>query len=270
MLPAVQAFLVPALEAACLAHQAHLHLVQVRLLLDPAHQGLEGEPAQCMHQKLLRNLQQICIASLLFSPSASSTSAHRLNTASHCRCLCFAPRVAEVLSCCRFGASQQPQQQNQQQLSLFGASQQPQQQNQQQPGLFGAVQGQQQQPFNTTQLAAGIAPASQEIGAISNAFDKSSNDYRFRHLFLNVVDNPGSYGCPPGKTFCLCAAPLPPLKFVVGMCIHLMSWSAATLNPLCLPYALAGCVIASLGWTGCMISLIPAVQPQDSQLRSPA
>lgn len=145
------------------------------------------------------------------------------------------PRIAQVLSCCRFGASQQPQQQNQQQLSLFGASQQPQQQNQQQPGLFGAVQGQQQQPFNTTQLAAGIALASQEIGAISNAFDKSSNDYRFRHLFLNVVDNPGSYGCPPGKTFCLCAAPLAPLpvKFVAGGRIHPISLSASLHRHAC-------------------------------------
>lgn len=118
--------------------------------------------------------------------------------------------IPQALPCCRFGqqqsqpgifgASQQPQQQNQQQLSLFGASQQPQQQNQQQSGLFSAVQSQQQQPFNTTQLAAGVAPASQEIAAIGRAFDKNSNDFRFRHLFLNVVDNPGSYGCPPGKT----------------------------------------------------------------------
>ncbi|KAL3153835.1 hypothetical protein ABBQ32_013411 [Trebouxia sp. C0010 RCD-2024] len=95
-----------------------------------------------------------------------------------------------------FGASQQPQQQNQQQLSAFGASQPPQQFH---AGSFGTVLGQQQQQaFNTTQLAAGVAPASQEIVAISRAFDKSSNDYRFRHLFLNVVDNPGSYGCPAG------------------------------------------------------------------------
>ena len=149
---------------------------------------------------------------------------------------------AEVQPCCRFGASQQPQQQNQQQLSLFGASQQPQQQNQQQPGLFGAVQGQQQQPFNTTQLAAGIAPASQEIGAISNAFDKGSNDYRFRHLFLNVVDNPGSYSCPPGKSHLLA------LVLVAGVCIFLMSLLATvymlTLAPTCCTDVCTSCLSA--------------------------
>ena len=161
--------------------------------------------------------------------------------------------TAEVLPCCRFGASQQPQQQKQQQVSLFGASQQPQQQNQQQPGLFGAVQGQQQQPFNTTQLAAGIAPASQEIGAISNAFDKGSNDYRFRHLFLNVVDNPGSYGCPPGKICCLRATLQPLLMLVAGMCTHLVSLSA-TLHLPCLTCVPAGGAFVSLSWTGCVIS----------------
>lgn len=129
----------------------------------------------------------------------------------HVACLLSALHCTDSYLRCRFGqqpsqpgifgASQQPQQQqqNQQQLSLFGASQQPQQQT----GLFGALQGQQQQQqaFNTTQLAAGVAPASQEIVAISRAYDKNSNDYRFRHLFLNVVDSPGSYGCPPGKTY---------------------------------------------------------------------
>lgn len=101
-----------------------------------------------------------------------------------------------------FGAAQQPQQQNQQQLSLFGASQQPQQQqqlNQQHSSLFGvAPQGQQQAQYNAAQLAAGVAPASQEIVAINHAFDKSSSKYRFRHLFLNVVDNPHRHPCPKG------------------------------------------------------------------------
>ncbi|DBA75950.1 TPA: hypothetical protein ACH3X2_008889 [Trebouxia sp. C0005] len=95
-----------------------------------------------------------------------------------------------------FGTAQQPQQQNQQQLSLFGTSQQPQQQNQQQSNLFG--QSQQPAPYNTAQLAAGVAPASQEIVAISRAFDKQSSEYRFRHLFLNVVDDPRRYPCPKG------------------------------------------------------------------------
>lgn len=97
-----------------------------------------------------------------------------------------------------FGATQQPQQQNQQQLSLFGTSQQPQQGTQQQGNLFGAPQGQQQASYNAAQLTAGVAPASQEIAAISRAFDKNSNEHRFRHLFLNVVDNPQRYGCPKG------------------------------------------------------------------------
>jgi len=94
--------------------------------------------------------------------------------------------------------AQQPQQQNQQQLSLFGTSQQPQQQNQQQSNLFG--QSQQQAPYNAAQLAAGVAPASQEIVAIGRAFDKQSNEYRFRHLFLNVVDDPRRYACPKGMS----------------------------------------------------------------------
>ncbi|DBA99357.1 TPA: hypothetical protein ACH3X3_011957 [Trebouxia sp. C0006] len=95
-----------------------------------------------------------------------------------------------------FGMAQQPQQQNQQQLSLFGTSQQPQQQNQQQSNLFG--QNQQPAPYNAAQLAAGVAPASQEIVAISRAFDKQSSEYRFRHLFLNVIDDPRRYPCPKG------------------------------------------------------------------------
>jgi hypothetical protein len=94
--------------------------------------------------------------------------------------------------------AQQPQQQNQQQLSLFGTSQQPQQQNQQQSNLFG--QNQQPAPYNAAQLAAGVAPASQEIVAISRAFDKQSSEYRFRHLFLNVIDDPRRYPCPKGTS----------------------------------------------------------------------
>ena len=129
-----------------------------------------------------------------------------------------------------FGASQQPQQQNQQQLSVFGTSQPPQQLH---AGSFGTVLGQQQQAFNTTQLAAGVAPASQEIVAISRAFDKSSNDYRFRHLFLNVVDIPGSYGCPPGKTYYRTCRLLS-LVLVPGLHIHLMSVSAKPHLP-CVP-----------------------------------
>ena len=158
------------------------------------------------------DLESLCnfdLILLLFSLSVS-IALHRL--CHHCR---FGQAQSQPGI---FGASQQPQQQNQQQLSLFGASQQPQQQGQQQSGLFGAAQGPQQQPFTTTQLAAGVAPASQEIVAISRAFDKSSNDYRFRHLFLNVVDNPGSYGCPPGKNSsvtCACSG-----------CVH-----SSTLHP---------------------------------------
>lgn len=95
-----------------------------------------------------------------------------------------------------FGTAQQPQQQNQQQLSLFGTSQQPQQQNQQQSNLFG--HNQQPAPYNAAHLAAGVAPASQEIVAISRAFNKQSSEYRFRHLFLNVVDDPRKYPCPKG------------------------------------------------------------------------
>ena len=98
-----------------------------------------------------------------------------------------------------FGATQQPHQQNQQQLSLFGTSQQPQQGTQQQGNLFGTPPGQQQASYNAAQLTAGVAPASQEIAAISRAFDKNSNEYRFRHLFLNVVDNPQRYDCPKGE-----------------------------------------------------------------------
>ena len=55
---AAQAFLVPtlaatclaqtALKAACLVQQAHLHLGLLRLLLDQAHQLLEGKVAQCV------------------------------------------------------------------------------------------------------------------------------------------------------------------------------------------------------------------------------
>lgn len=109
-----------------------------------------------------------------------------------------------------FGSSQQQQSQQQQnQLTIFGASSQ--QQQQQQPSSFvGSFplqpqqQQQQQQPQGplSAYAAAQMAPASQEIVAIAQAFSKDSDQYPFRHLFLNVVDDPRRYGRPRGTSMC--------------------------------------------------------------------
>lgn len=101
-----------------------------------------------------------------------------------------------------FGSSQQqqPQQQQQQnQLTIFGATSQQQQQPQQQSSVFSFQQPQQQHGPLSAYAAAQMAPASQEVVAIAQAFSKDSAQYPFRHLFLNVVDDPRRYGRPQGN-----------------------------------------------------------------------
>ncbi|KAG1666916.1 hypothetical protein FOA52_005976 [Chlamydomonas sp. UWO 241] len=64
------------------------------------------------------------------------------------------------------------------------------------PSLAGTAmqQQQQQQMAGAVALSSSFGPdaATKEIGEVRAAYTPSSSTYKFQHLFLNVVDNPGS------------------------------------------------------------------------------